>query len=250
MFTLFPRLPPELRAQIWKHALPSSDPARIYIYRPDCWELEDMIQYDFHPEKATQEVTTPLLHVNREARQETLSWSERHWFDITYHHNTKTFSFQREMDEDEILYVHVGDIEGFTDPETLFRDDLGWEYYTLFHISHIALPEMYFRHGWKHGIPLPFTFLSSSITIYVIRGEQPDDTGLWDLVPNGCGTVVWSPAENEFEIRGGQGGADEDILLQIIEGTTDNEGRLRWQFQNRWGDVIVELVPAVAVRIW
>ncbi|CAG9989370.1 unnamed protein product [Clonostachys byssicola] len=92
-FTLFPKLPPQLRRYVWIQALPSdlkTAPAFLFPYKKGCWHHERVIKSDDndnddHPRSVrTYEFRTELLDtaqfktnialVNRESREVAKTW--------------------------------------------------------------------------------------------------------------------------------------------------------------------------------
>ena len=89
-FQLFPSLPPELRLQIWYHALA---PRRIKITRPPTY------QQLFKDENYSMTQTVPsILHVNTEAREFALKY-----YEVQTASNGMKFYFSPEIDGLEIV---------------------------------------------------------------------------------------------------------------------------------------------------
>ncbi|GAB7324380.1 hypothetical protein MBLNU13_g08323t2 [Cladosporium sp. NU13] len=88
-FTLFPQLIPELRLMVWQHALPMLRGKLLYPYRKGCWVFEDIgleqdsngdnlyIRFDTTRLKPLR-IALPLYSVNREARDVTIKWLQKH----------------------------------------------------------------------------------------------------------------------------------------------------------------------------
>ena len=84
-FTLFPKLIPELRLEIWRLVLPTPYGKLLYPYNKGCWVFED---YGLEPDPNGEDlyfkfnasrleplhIDLPLYSVNQEARDITLEW--------------------------------------------------------------------------------------------------------------------------------------------------------------------------------
>ncbi|GKZ29879.1 hypothetical protein AbraIFM66950_006840 [Aspergillus brasiliensis] len=80
-FPLFPRLPAELRVQIWEETLPKFV-CPLYFYRKGCWTVEngdrEKVDIKFNRLSLNTEIDVPIFSVNREAFRVTRSWMKIH----------------------------------------------------------------------------------------------------------------------------------------------------------------------------
>jgi hypothetical protein len=218
-------------------------------------EEDETRTIDFYPEIVTQEIGMPLFFVCQEARQEAQSWLKTHKFKMRYilgkfPYHGGIFEFTRRMDEDDTLYIPTDKISVFGDDHDELWDELHdgqFHVHTYFGLNSVALPENFFHND--EYFPAPFSELYEVNTIYVVRGEQPDGKdGVWDVVPKGCGSVVWT-VDQGFAMKGGEGGEDEDLLRKILKDTKSLGDALQCSYELR-GNYTVEILPAVAVRKW
>ncbi|KAI1384250.1 uncharacterized protein F4822DRAFT_419162 [Hypoxylon trugodes] len=94
-FPLFPKLPAELRDQIWREVLPQEVKPLLYIYKTGCWRPEPLHESDagYDPESRLNFHTVfrpdlvegtwfelPLAFVSHEARHIALSWLRENGF--------------------------------------------------------------------------------------------------------------------------------------------------------------------------
>jgi hypothetical protein len=89
VFSLFSRLPPGLRNQIWPDALPKKAKQAIYFYKKGCWRPRRLTKADVDYDPKNDELNLkfefhhnlldyvqfeiPIFFVNREARGITLA---------------------------------------------------------------------------------------------------------------------------------------------------------------------------------
>lgn len=87
-FHPFPRLPAELRLQIWRETLPDLEGVTLHGYKKGCWDLRDPLPEESNaPTRADKildfrhellddvHIDMPIVFVNREARATALSWA-------------------------------------------------------------------------------------------------------------------------------------------------------------------------------
>lgn len=75
-FHLFPQLPPELRIQIWRDALPSKIGPALYPYTSSSWR-RDPATGDVQLKLGDARFDVPLASVNLEARGVALAWAAK-----------------------------------------------------------------------------------------------------------------------------------------------------------------------------
>lgn len=97
-FHLFPKLPPEIRLQIWRDTLPDKLPPALHLYKPGCWGPRHLTSSDagyesdsaddnFVLELATQKLGLAcfdifLTAVTCEARQVAIEWAAKQGVEI------------------------------------------------------------------------------------------------------------------------------------------------------------------------
>lgn len=78
-FPLFSSLPPELRSQIWRDALPDKARPALYFYKKSCWRSrrlsETILNFNFRYDILDEvHFEFSLVFVNHEARRVALAW--------------------------------------------------------------------------------------------------------------------------------------------------------------------------------
>ncbi|KAF4495921.1 hypothetical protein FAGAP_7935 [Fusarium agapanthi] len=236
MFTLFPNLPPELRDQIWYHALSEPRQPGICQWKPGCWipkhlTAEDHdwsdndpnnIRLEFRYDKLGTPVHIPIVDVNQEARRVALAWACDN--NIKNRYKNGRYEFRRRMDKDrDTIYFPNNMIED-AEVEAIYRcfeDDLRDRNHTVAtHITSLAVPATYVRiadealYTWEWHENLE--------KIYVIVGKQPDRKGHWEIDTTRGASLFWSRDTGKFIP---QLGADEfcsgDLLKTIVEDDMD-----------------------------
>ncbi|KAB8263496.1 hypothetical protein BDV32DRAFT_161711 [Aspergillus pseudonomiae] len=133
-FTLFPNLPPELRHQIWRYALPDKIRQALYVYQADCLKLKRLkegsrdymnsdagldLLYEWCPyllDPNPIKVEVPLLFVSSEARGITLAWMRGQGLKIHSYKAGQTPIAIRPFDpEHDTLYIPYDYWGGFLD---------------------------------------------------------------------------------------------------------------------------------------
>ncbi|KAH7256253.1 hypothetical protein BKA59DRAFT_467085 [Fusarium tricinctum] len=228
MFTLFMDLAPELRLEIWQHAIPKVDLPGLAIYKKDCWQPRfltpsdwdyddkdpDNIRFEFRYDLLPVAFTIPLAFVNREARGVVLSWVQRSGPEIQY--NESQPHFQRRMNHYiDTLYLPMDRIEEF-DAEPLdrqFEEDMVHRMVGVVpYIRHFAISEDLFYS--EEPIPESWEWFNIE-TIHVIVGQQPDEHGHWDVVDRGERTITWG-VERGFEMGDGGTILNDDLCRRIM----------------------------------
>lgn len=159
-FRLFPRLPTELRQQIWNAALPREIGQTLYCYKTGCWEPRQLTEVDegFEPTHETNLYLTfqeelldpvlfeiPLLFVNREARIVAQQWLTRHGIDSYQSKDDHSIVFACRFNTDrDSLYVDHDALSYFiVEPgEREFALDLTGKplMFSPASVKHLALP--------------------------------------------------------------------------------------------------------------
>ncbi|KAL7894916.1 hypothetical protein HDV63DRAFT_396539 [Trichoderma sp. SZMC 28014] len=96
-FRPFPRLPAELRQQIWRETLPDFEGITLHGYKKGCWDLRNPLPeeanaltradkiLDFRHELLNDiHIDLPIVFVNREARTTALSWAREQGIKMSF----------------------------------------------------------------------------------------------------------------------------------------------------------------------
>ncbi|UPL00490.1 hypothetical protein LCI18_011424 [Fusarium solani-melongenae] len=254
-FTLFPKLPPELRTQIWQQALPIIGPA-LCRYREGLWhrrflrpgdeghfpELEDYIELEFRPDLVIQiSVELPLILVNHEARSVTLEWARKNGVKIPPGSDNHTCMrpFDPELD---VIYIEISQMMDFfrAPHERMFEDDsVGRIISSSKRPKRLAISKMTFRDNYLiYDILFKYNYASH---LFVIAGEQPDFEGLWEVDSSQGKSMFWNYRRLRFETRDGEYITDKGLYPTIEE----NERGLSEDLSH-FTDL--EIRPAFAVR--
>ncbi|KAF5714600.1 hypothetical protein FMUND_7317 [Fusarium mundagurra] len=212
MFTLFPRLPPELRDQIWYHALSEPRQPGICQWKPGCWILKNLtaedhdwsdndphnIRLEFRYDKLGTPVHIPIADVNQEARRVALAWASDN--NIKNRYKSGKYEFRRRMDKDRdtIYFPHnmidAAEIEAV---DRGFEPDLiGRNHTVATYITSLAVPATFMRiedealYTWEWHENLE--------KIYAIVGKQPDHEGQWEIDTTRGASFFWTRDTGKF----------------------------------------------------
>ncbi|KAF7558424.1 hypothetical protein G7046_g5740 [Stylonectria norvegica] len=115
-FPLFSNLPPELRNQIWNHALPTTDGPVLYFFGEDNWDFSPTVtvsqanvdagtqatcKLDFeakHKPANRVRIVVPLRDVCHEARRVALAWAEKRGIEERFNEERQCHIFTRPID--------------------------------------------------------------------------------------------------------------------------------------------------------
>ncbi|KAF5647659.1 uncharacterized protein FTJAE_1716 [Fusarium tjaetaba] len=233
MFTLFPRLPPEIRDQIWYHTLPEPRQGPgIFQWEPGCWDLKNLtpedydwskddpnnIRLEFRYDKLGTPVHIPIMDVNQEARRVALAWARDNNIRNRYRNGKYEFSRRMDNNTDTIYFpnnmIDAAEIEAAdrgAEPDMIDRNHTVATY-----ITSLAVPARFIQtadealYTWEWHENLE--------KIYVIVGEQPDGMGQWEIDTTTGASILWTRDTGKFVP---QLGADEfcsrDLLNTIVE---------------------------------
>ncbi|KAJ5502956.1 hypothetical protein N7463_005830 [Penicillium fimorum] len=127
-FHPFSRLPPELRIQIWRDALPEIDPPAMSPYQAGCWRPVPVPESEqaqvFHQTSMEMElhhelldpirVKTPLTPVNHEARGVTIEWALKQGIEVRFHEGRQCLIFLRMFDPmRDVIWFGQDSLEAF-----------------------------------------------------------------------------------------------------------------------------------------
>ncbi|KAE8393752.1 hypothetical protein ETB97_008512 [Aspergillus alliaceus] len=238
-FTCFPCLPPELRQQIWREALPDNFSPALYPYKKGCWcprqiprsdprwhELSH-IDFEFRNDLLDHvQVKVQLTFVNREARNVALSWACKQpdiQMRFLEERQCQVFALPFKQERDA-LYVPLDKVHGFlVEPiDRSFEPDLldqGCE--VLPHVDRVAVPEALLQID-PSAIPDMFLHYYWLEELIIIVGEQPewedDDVQVhrrWEFEDIQGKVLCWDGEHGRFEWRGENGIGDEAISRQL-----------------------------------
>ncbi|EEU45677.1 uncharacterized protein NECHADRAFT_80806 [Fusarium vanettenii 77-13-4] len=257
-FTLFPKLPPELRIQIWEHALPVIGPA-LCRHREGLWHPREIqpgdkdysqhlpnVCVDFRPEWMIQILVDhlPLILVNHEAHLVALKWAREHGIRRSPQANDDTFVRPFNPQHD-IIYVEVNQITDFDRAcqNQCSKDNLtsdgGRIRLTERRPERVAISEMAFRRDDVE--PRILSLINHAHDVFVIVGEQPDFEGLWEVDSSRGRSVIWNRKKMRFEMGEGEFITDEGLYKIIEENKKSLSEDLRYF-------VDLKITPAFAVR--
>ncbi|KAF5570946.1 hypothetical protein FPHYL_781 [Fusarium phyllophilum] len=212
MFTLFPKQPPELRDQIWYHALSEPRQPGICHWKPGCWipkylTAEDHdwshnrpnnIRLEFRYDKLGTPVHIPIVDVNQEARRVALAWARDN--NIRNRYKNGKYEFRRRMDKDRDTMYFAKDMMEAAQKEAINRrseDDLrGWYHPVATYITSFAVSERFMRIAKL----MPYTWETHKNLerIYVIVGKQPDQKGQWEIDTTRGASFLWTRETSTF----------------------------------------------------
>ncbi|KAF5595983.1 hypothetical protein FPCIR_4249 [Fusarium pseudocircinatum] len=230
MFTLFPRLPPELRDEIWYHALSEPRQPGICQWKPGCWSPKyltaedhdwsdndpDNIRLEFRYDKLGTSVHIPIADVNREARRVALAWAGDN--NIKNRYKNGKYEFRRRMDKDKDTMYLAHDMVEAAELEAInrgYEDDLRNKHHTVAtYITSFAISADSMR--VLNATPYDWEWHENLEKIYVIVGKQPDKDGHWEIDTTRGASFFWTRDTRKFTP---QLGADEfcnNVLLKKI----------------------------------
>ncbi|CAF9906646.1 MAG: hypothetical protein GOMPHAMPRED_004831 [Gomphillus americanus] len=237
-FRLFPRLPTELRQQIWNAALPREIGQTLYCYKTGCWEPRQLTEVDegFEPTHETNLYLTfqeelldpvlfeiPLLFVNREARIVAQQWLTRHGIDSYQSKDDHSIVFACRFNTDrDSLYVDHDALSYFiVEPgEREFALDLTGKplMFSPASVKHLALPVTVFLP--EMGYELVYVleeFYSHIQEIWMVVWPLPDFQPLSSLKQNVNRRWEVDPTRNET--------ACQQVYNEALDG--DNKEAIR-----------------------
>ncbi|KAF2148511.1 hypothetical protein K461DRAFT_297923 [Myriangium duriaei CBS 260.36] len=111
LFLPFSRLPAEIRAEIWRAALPSHPTRALFNYRSDLWKQID-VDSELRTSKLTLPLNFPVASTSHEARHVAQAWAWHHGLTKMSDQYPRPFlrSFNPEHD---ILYVPASRFDCF-----------------------------------------------------------------------------------------------------------------------------------------
>lgn len=198
-FHLFSDLPPELRMQIWQHALSAIHlrPA-LYKYRPGCWESRRRTEFEwdytpgddeanwvleFRHDKLEGRFTISLMWVSCESRDATFKWAAaQNDIEVRPGNNDGPMLLRAFDWKCDVIYVAPEDWHEFLGEEIEWPwehgwDELGRSYSVECHARRLAVHEDFFKDDrftaeTRYLSDLRTSFSSAEV-LYVVTGRFP-----------------------------------------------------------------------------
>ncbi|KAF4432122.1 hypothetical protein F53441_13841 [Fusarium austroafricanum] len=231
MFTLFPNFPPEIRHQIWLHALLQLNSTGICVWKKGCWHPKyltssdpdycendpDNIRLEFREDFLTTPLEIPLVLVNREARSIALAWARQNDVEIQFHKGR--LFFKRKMNSNsDALYFPLDKMEEF-DLESAYRgfepDLLDRHLGIGTYVTKFAISETFYT--TDEMVPEAWEWFSRVDKIHVIVGKQPDEHSQWEIDGARGRSLFWTKESGEFVLADGEDICDQSLYQHIIE---------------------------------
>lgn len=253
VFHLFPRLPPELRLQIWRDALPAAVGPGLYSYKQGCWGPgalpQDHPEHDSaHPElNLTLEFRHDLLgrtgldpalaSASREAREVALRWAAAQGGPETRTSASGPLLVRAFDPGRDVLYVSLDDWDGFCS-EPLYRpfeEDMVNRHYTVeCSVSRVAVAEAFVRQRdcYRGFLQEMCEAYKSLTTLYVILDLQPGGfcsfitpgasmtiSPRWEINEKPVMEMAWQ--DGEWSGQNSHGGRFDKVFLESLQDAAD-----------------------------
>lgn len=246
-FPLFSSLPPELRCQIWRDALPSKVAPALYFWRKGCWfprrlteseegfdpvreELNLLFEFRHDLLDATQ-LKLALVSVNFEARGIALAWAREQGLAIHTsdgsHYPILACPFDH-LARDVLYFTYdqwVGCIREQYD--RMFEPDLVERNLDMrIEISRIAVSEEVLRQSEFNILAEIFEQFFLVEVIFVICGAQPASQFVdsmvrvqqrWEFENAQGGAFFWNRDRHGFDFRDGERMSVYEPVYKLIE---------------------------------
>ena len=271
-FPQFASLPPELRSQIWRDALPNKDRPAIYPYRTGCWiprqlsrteEGYDPVNTDCnttlefrHELLDYVQVKLPLVLVNCEARAIALAWAREQGIKMRFLKGRQCHILARPFDPArDTLYValdKIGDWCSEPDDRMFQPDVLGKTYSWGMYPTRIALSEALFRGEEDPALGELFDWFTRPTVVYIIvdaqLGFEDNDVKVqrrWELESNSQQgkAFFYNPKNRGFDLGDGEYIGDESLYRRIEEACKDLSDVVASNFVESF-----EIQPVLAAR--
>lgn len=256
-FPRFPDLPPELRTEIWRHALPIRIAPALFTFKGGCWKpcIRTASDRDYQPDNPSanrvvrfqhdqlrggMRLKLALLCVNSEARDVVLAWAVKQPGVEVLDGTNKNHKSDdggpivlcRFDPERDCVFVHFKDWEEFNNDQALAFLESGWHPLDPrlgleCDIKRIAVPNNFFLQRNKHwrelyALTASFTALGA---LYIVAGPLPAVSTL------GADDQVHQWRCEIDDISGAQVSWDRNLL--------------KWSLQNQSGDSQLQFVGDV-----
>ncbi|KAI1084593.1 hypothetical protein F5B20DRAFT_212414 [Whalleya microplaca] len=247
-FHLFSALPPELRNQIWRYALPDKVGPALYFYRKGCWCPRRLTESDqgYHPEDDELnlnfdfrydflddvQVEVPLAFVNREARGIALAWVREQGVEMRPRNNRSYPIFVRPLDPmRDALYITLDKWEDFIrEPdERRFEPDLLNRLVDINPgITRIAISEALLQREGEALAEMFWNYYRVDSLLIIVNAQadlQPVDNDIqvqrrWEFESVQGETFLWNLDRRRFDFEDSEDSedtGDEDIYQRIAE---------------------------------
>ncbi|KAI9640718.1 hypothetical protein NHQ30_011027 [Ciborinia camelliae] len=246
-FPLFSNLAFELRSQIWREALPSEFSPTLYFYNEELWQArivfpesdpescDDELNDDFIAEDLRtnyrfchelldySQISTPLIFVNREARDIVLGWARRHGIKICqktpYPILARPFDPESDIlyvpyDESRILFHYPYNIYSYFDTVNLAHGK--WN-----EVTRLALREDLLERDPDYIRGMYFNFINLKVLYIIIdtRSDMektchppvPSVQSQWECREAPCGAFVWNDEKKIFEGKGSKDSRNDHL---------------------------------------
>uniref|UniRef100_A0A8H7NE80 2EXR domain-containing protein n=1 Tax=Bionectria ochroleuca TaxID=29856 RepID=A0A8H7NE80_BIOOC len=235
-FHLFPKLPPEIRSQIWECALPTLEPG-VHFFRAGCWTPRYLTPTDDEYERDDLDynryamfdntrinktwLAVSIVDVNREARQAALRWAQGHHLQLCFPQERQELVFLRHYNlEEDTLYVTPGRWERFVQ-ELMAPDDMRFmnnSFSLTSYIDRIVIPDSFF----EEAIPtlrqmfqthdLEALYVSETSLEPVSDGFDPS----YQYEPSGGSIASWNSELQRFDFEAGNEEMDRTGWRQLL----------------------------------
>lgn len=254
MFSLFSDLPPELRDQIWRDALPEKLGPGLCFYKKGCWRPRRLTASDvgYDPVRddlnlvfefrhdlldATQ-FEMPLAYVNREARGIALAWIREQDMAIRPRDDKPPYPIYRRSFDPmrDALYIPLEEWENcLAEPyDRMFEPDLinrNVDFIpdvkriavseALLRREAAALGEMFHHFFWLEVL---FIVIDPQPDLQPVSSDDMEVQQRWEFVSIGGGAFVWDEDRGRFDFRGGDHLDAYEPLYQLIEKANEGLG--------------------------
>lgn len=254
MFSLFSDLPPELRDQIWRDALPEKLGPGLYFYKKGCWRPRRLTASDvgYDPVRddlnlvfefrhdlldATQ-FEMPLAYVNREARGIALAWIREQDMAIRPRDDKPLYPIYRRSFDPmrDALYIPLEEWENcLAEPyDRMFEPDLinrNVDFIpdvkriavseALLRREAAALGEMFHHFFW---LKVLFIVIDPQPDLQPVSSDGMEVQQRWEFVSIGGGAFVWDEDRGRFDFRGGDYLDAYKPLYTLIEKANEGLG--------------------------
>jgi hypothetical protein len=244
-FTLFSKLPPELRNQIWRDVLPGKVGTVLFSYKKGSWDIRDPTEVDEeygHENNGANlnliwkhdlldeiQFEIPLVYANREARGIALDWIREQGLQICSLEDRQQPVFVRRWDPvRDALYVGLDQWSDFlNDPHDRFfqPEFLNRNITVEAHIWHLAVPLALLK--TEHGLSTMFGWFDQMRVLYVIVNPQPAfpvtknnnrRQWRWEFEDPKRGVFVYNKERGDFDFVVEDGESqDEERLYTLLE---------------------------------
>jgi hypothetical protein len=238
-FHLFPYLPPELRAMIWRAALPQKDSAAFTPYRGGSWNPSPVPntsvhfgEWEYRFDLDIVRVKIPIASVNNEARDIAITWAHKQGIEVIFDEKRRCNIYIRRPEqmrdiiwfgEDafQLFARQCREMQMASAPNAIIPIPIN--------ISQFAIPETALMNRWF--LRLLCDAMSSfcdDVVMFIIAGKHPafDATSgdfakappRWDLDATHQGeSIVWDRAIQRLEVRSGNQLLNDHSYERVVE---------------------------------